>query len=525
MLFRSFNGSALRRVQGSGWIVGKSPEEIAANFEGAKRTGPGQWQAKCPAHEDRQASLSIGGGADGRTLVHCHAGCAAEDVLASVGLAMADLAPAIDRPQSQIVAVYDYRDATGKLIAQSVRKEPKAFLQRRPNEAGGWTYSVKGLAIPLYNLPGIVASGPESPVYIPEGEKDADALVRRGLVATTNIGGAGKWRDEYSDYLAGRNVVILPDNDDTGRKHARDIARKTFGKATSIKIVLLPGLPPKGDVSDFLANGGTLEQLLELVAACEPWAPEREAVDDDDIDDDELPATLPVGPQASLSLERLEAMGGRAIREHDCKPIGSLGLIAVFVEADPRIALLYGFRWPGAIQLSASQYLNGKQVRVQAFEQKCVVLPKKLERRWNESLAGELAKKAPRIEPPPEFIRGVIVARALHRLLIRDQRILREGEPCTSNGLPARLSDDSVTFSFDAVAESLIQGVDRVGKRELSQACSIAKAKRYQPRNGRHLSLMRVLPDGLEALKVYCDYGHGEDVADFETQPIELAAC
>jgi putative DNA primase/helicase len=105
-----------------------------------------------------------------------------------------------------------------------------------------------------------------------EGEKDADALGGLGLVATTNPHGAGKWRDEYSETLRGAHVVILPDRDEPGRKHADQVARSLWGKASKIKVVELPGDSVK-DVSDWLRAGGTKEQLLKLVAQAQEWRP------------------------------------------------------------------------------------------------------------------------------------------------------------------------------------------------------------------------------------------------------------
>ena len=90
-----------------------------------------------------------------------------------------------------------------------------------------------------------------------EGEKDCDTLSRLGLVATCNAEGAGKWRQSHADRLKGRRVAILPDNDDAGRKHAEQVAASLQGKATDVRVVALPGLADKGDVSDWLAHGGT----------------------------------------------------------------------------------------------------------------------------------------------------------------------------------------------------------------------------------------------------------------------------
>src|SRR5262249_4725641 len=118
----------------------------------------------------------------------------------------------------------------------------------------------------LYRLPELLAAAPSVSVFVCEGEKDADALAGLGLVATTNPGGAGKWRWEYNEPLHGRVVVLLPDNDKAGRQHAEVVTRSLQGIATTVKVVALPGLPEKGDLSDWLTAGGTRESLERLVA-------------------------------------------------------------------------------------------------------------------------------------------------------------------------------------------------------------------------------------------------------------------
>lgn len=163
-----------------------------------------------------------------------------------------------------MVAEYDYRSSTGELLFQVVRNNPKGFVQRRPNPAGGWIYNLKGVAQVPYRLPELLAK-PDAKVFIVEGEKDADRLVSIGLVATCNAGGAGKWHSVHSDALVGRDVVVLPDNDDTGRAHASAVVKGLAGKAKSALIVTLPNVPPKGDVSDWLDADGSAEKLEELV--------------------------------------------------------------------------------------------------------------------------------------------------------------------------------------------------------------------------------------------------------------------
>lgn len=255
-------------------------EVVLSKFPDATRTGSG-WMTKCPAHDDRKPSLSIGEGEDGRVLVKCHAGCTTETIVARLGLAMKDLMPAgaaqptqeKDRPK--IVATYDYRDEGGNLLYQVVRYDPKDFRQRRP-EGDKWKWSVKGSRMVPYRLPDLLKHPLEKAVAVVEGEKDVHRLDGIGIFATTNAGGAGKWRSEYNEYFRNRFVVVLPDNDEVGRDHANLVAHNLYGVAAKVVVVELSGLPPKGDVSDWIDEGGTKERLAELVKNAQPWKPEDE---------------------------------------------------------------------------------------------------------------------------------------------------------------------------------------------------------------------------------------------------------
>ena len=131
-----------------------------------------------------------------------------------------------------------------------------------------------------YRLPELLGD-PDATVFIAEGEKDCDNLGELGLVATCNHGGAGRWSPDISRYLANRRVVILPDNDEPGRAHARGVAAKLAGIAASIRVIELPGLPPKGDVSDWLAAGGSADGLDRLAASAADGVVIREPFTDD----------------------------------------------------------------------------------------------------------------------------------------------------------------------------------------------------------------------------------------------------
>ena len=226
-------------------------------------TGSGRISARCPAHEDNRASLSVNEASDGKVLLHCHSGCEPEAICTALGIALADLFPATPRRnggRAEPVATYDYRDEGGSLLFQVCRFQPKDFRQRKPDGSGGWTWSLEGVRRVLYRLPETKAAMNRGDViYIAEGEKDVAALVRAGFAATCNAGGAGKWQDSYTATLSGAPVVIIADKDAPGRKHAADVAEKLQGTAASVKVVELPyanGQAVK-DAADYFAAGGT----------------------------------------------------------------------------------------------------------------------------------------------------------------------------------------------------------------------------------------------------------------------------
>jgi hypothetical protein len=237
-----------------------------------RRSGDG-YSARCPAHDDSAPSLSLSEGNDGRVLIMCQAGCHTEDVVARLGLGMADLfVPKDKADRSQIVATYDYTDAEGVVIYQVVRLVPKNFRQRRPDGREGWLWNLKGIARVPYRLPELNRVSPGGLVFVVEGEKDADRLARDGsVVATCNSGGAGKWPASWGEtYFVDLSVVVIPDNDDAGRKHADAVVASVLPHAYEVRILNLAQLPERGDVSDWLNAGHGVNELLDLVDATAP---------------------------------------------------------------------------------------------------------------------------------------------------------------------------------------------------------------------------------------------------------------
>ncbi|MHB8894153.1 MAG: AAA family ATPase [Candidatus Geothermincolia bacterium] len=254
-----------------------------------------QYIARCPAHSDRKASLSVKVGEDGKVLLKCHAGCETTAIVAAIGLDMGDLFPASTRKvtiKPHIVATYQYRDESGALLFESVRFNPKDFRQRRPTKDGkDWVWNLKDVRLVPYRLPELIAAvGEGKTIYIVEGEKDVETLRSWGLAATCNPMGAGKWskvNDVAAKVLHGARVVIIPDDDETGRKHAQEIWGRLGPAAASVQV--LPPFVGAKDVTGWMERGGTQEQLESMVVQAKTWKPTAASEFDlDTITDEEL---------------------------------------------------------------------------------------------------------------------------------------------------------------------------------------------------------------------------------------------
>jgi len=249
--------------------------EFLARLESVRTVKDG-WMARCPAHDDRNPSLSISE-VNGKILLKCQAGCETRAVVAALGLSMSDLfaepKPNGNGAGRRIVATYDYTDEAGKLLFQVVRYDPKDFRQRRPDGKGGWIWNLERASRVLYNLPAVLKA---KAVLVLEGEKDVEAARGLELVATCNPHGAGKWRPEYSESLRGKRVAVICDADAPGRFHVAQVAGSLFGKVEALKVLELPG---SKDLSEWVECGGTRETLVDLIKSAPEWKPARDGDD------------------------------------------------------------------------------------------------------------------------------------------------------------------------------------------------------------------------------------------------------
>ncbi len=209
--------------------------------------GHGNVQAQCPAHDDGRSSLSIGPRKDGKgVVVHCHAGCDYQAVLAALGMSARDLFDD-DGMRGIYAPKRDYRYPDGRVVH---RKPDKSFPQSG-NTKGNSLFHAERI-------------GDAETVYWPEGEKDVEAIEAGGGVAVCSAMGAGKAARADVSQLRGKHVIVVADKDEPGRAHARDIAQLLDGVAVSVRIVQAA---VGKDAADHIAAGKTLEELRPFADA------------------------------------------------------------------------------------------------------------------------------------------------------------------------------------------------------------------------------------------------------------------
>jgi hypothetical protein len=239
----------------------------------------------CPGHDDHHPSLDVREGDRGQPLVQCRSqGCSFEQICRAIGREPGDFLPSVDR-EPGVVATYDYGDEQGMMLFQVVRKANKVFLQRRPDGRGGWIWNLHDTRRVPYKLSRVLAAAAAGEwVYVAEGEKDVEALEGAGVVATCNPGGAGKWRDAYSESLRGAaGVVIVADRDEAGIDHALVVADSLRLIVPNVRIVQAK---VGKDVADHLRAGHTLDEL-------EPTGARRDPRDLSDLKVDDILAANP----------------------------------------------------------------------------------------------------------------------------------------------------------------------------------------------------------------------------------------
>lgn len=263
--------------------------DVVAHFDGVHKSGNG-YRCRCPAHDDQRPSLMIRPADNGGILFKCMAGCETKDVLERVGLTMQDLmAPQNTKPRKSITAVYNYYDANGGKRAEKVRYDDKSFTWRHEDENGNIVWKKPQGVCLLYNLPVLANYPKDKPIYIVEGEKDADTLMhlQYPAVCTPDGAGPGKFLAEYVEWFRDRAVVIMGDNDDIGRQYEEEEACKIAPVAASVKVLdlceLWADMPEHGDISDYIAKFGdeAIKNVETLAANTPVWSAKEQRESDD----------------------------------------------------------------------------------------------------------------------------------------------------------------------------------------------------------------------------------------------------
>lgn len=254
----------------------KNINEFLPLIGGVKQTGERQYEGECPGHDDHHPSLSISYD-EQKIFIHCHAGCAPEQILKPLGLSIRDLyfnkEPVKKEKKKKVekkyVRTHIYKDKNGNIIAQKKifkDSDGRKSAEWYRYENGEYVKGLNGLSIPLYNVSGIKVA---EVIYIVEGEKDADTLISAGLAAVSPPNGAGSsWKKEYNEYLYNKDIIILTDNDEAGEKHGIKVANALSNVAKSIKLIpttsIYSDICEKGDISDVVEAVG-LQDAKELL--------------------------------------------------------------------------------------------------------------------------------------------------------------------------------------------------------------------------------------------------------------------
>ncbi len=256
-------------------------DEVLTHFQVKKRYQD-KAQCKCPAHDDRQASLTVTKGRDS-VLIHCHANCSIENVLLAAGLKMSDLfyqekrtgsswqAYIESREKKKIEAVYNYVSSNGSYAFTKVRMQAKKMIYGTlANER--FTYGLGGRTrkelCAVYAPDGVQAINKAvsegKPIFIPEGEKDADTLAKQGYTAFS-YGGVNDWVADMAQLCKGAVVYVLADNDEPGQRVANTIQSDLQGIAKSAKVIVPVPDTPKADISDYFAAGHSKAEFEGLL--------------------------------------------------------------------------------------------------------------------------------------------------------------------------------------------------------------------------------------------------------------------
>lgn len=278
------------------------------------------------------------------------------------------------QPARYMSKAYDYIDEHGECVYQVVRYEPKTFRQRRPDGQGGWIWNIKDVTPVPYNLPGIMAADPSETIWVVEGEKCAQLLIKQGFTATTNHGGAKNWSPELNKWFKGRSVVVLPDADAAGTRHAEVVVSNLYPVAKAVKLVTIPGLSEKQDVYDWMVAGGTRERLAEIADAT-PVLFDAPDVQDNVQDAPQADVFAVYDVHYLRNMPPVEWLVDGWLTKHGFAVLyGEPGAGKSFIAIDMALSMAYGKAWHdcatqrGAVLYIAGEGVGGLGKRIKAWQ-------------------------------------------------------------------------------------------------------------------------------------------------------------
>lgn len=242
--------------------------EVLPVLEKVEQRSDNEWKALCPAHSDKKSSLSIKESPDGIAVCHCFAGCSQADIW-NAFYSRLGVSPTYEeekpikanKQQKKVVARYDYINESGEIVNTKVRYSTKDFY---------WTKKGLKTPLPLFNLKSVIDN---ELIFLVEGEKDVLTLKKLGFTATNSKDGLTL--DNAKEYLSGKEVIIIPDNDEAGKKYAIEAGNLLSGIAKSIKMVDLRSVwtevPPKGDITDYIEHGLKMDQIIKEADSLEEY--------------------------------------------------------------------------------------------------------------------------------------------------------------------------------------------------------------------------------------------------------------
>ena len=369
-------------------------ETIAKALGNAKQVN-GQWLASCPVpghgsgNGDKNPSLSITE-SEGKTLFHCHAGCDQREVFDAVR--ERNLLPTTPK-REEISFTQHQAPVLEKEWVYRAEDGTELFTKRRykTNDAKGKTYSIhrvdatgkriaglKDTRIVPLNLPELLqAKQAGKAIYLVEGEKAADALTSIGAVATTSHTGAGSWPTEITQYFAGANVVVIPDNDEPGISYAKRAIAHLLPVAKSVRYLDLNLMMEGDDAYEWVHHAkGTRKELAELAKNAEVIVDQPKAIEPELEQEayNPTPQLLNIEAWDTIKDEPVQWIIDNVLPEKGFAALyGPPGSYKSFIALDIAEAVATGRNWmgnqvtsPGAVLYIAGEGHGGIGARIKA---------------------------------------------------------------------------------------------------------------------------------------------------------------